>query len=96
VPAGGDPENVALPASGRGGPLRMRPGKYAVVEYGPAGDSPGMNWNASVGASDPEYRFELPELPPGRYRLQANVHVNDKIYWASQIVEAREGATTWC
>jgi hypothetical protein len=46
-----------------------------------------------VGVQAPDYHFELPENVPGRYRVQANILSKDKNYYATQVVDAREGTT---
>jgi protocatechuate 3,4-dioxygenase beta subunit len=43
-------------------------------------------------AQGPAYRFELGENIPGRYRLQATIRSKDKNYYASQLIDAHEGA----
>ncbi|HTB10677.1 MAG TPA: carboxypeptidase regulatory-like domain-containing protein [Bryobacteraceae bacterium] len=48
--------------------------------------------NSGAGAQGPEYRFEMPNNVPGRYRIEANIHTKDKGYYASQIVDAHEGS----
>jgi hypothetical protein len=67
-------------------------GQQVNIEISPADDTQ-MLWTSNIGAQGPEYHFELPENIPGRYRLQATIRANDKTYYASQVVDAREGAT---
>jgi protocatechuate 3,4-dioxygenase beta subunit len=67
-------------------------GPQVTIDLSPADDTQ-MAWNNSVGVQGPEYHFELPENVPGRYRVQANIHTKDKAYYATQVVDAREGTT---
>jgi hypothetical protein len=47
------------------------------------------NWG--FGANPPDYRFEIPDQPPGRYLIEAAVRGKDKTYFAFQLVDAHEG-----
>jgi len=62
-----------------------------MVELNVADDPQNHFGGGGAGAQAPEYRFEMPENVPGRYRLQATIHAKDKTYYASQIVDAHEG-----
>ncbi len=84
--AGGVPGGVAI----RFGPRRGNRGQAVMVELSPAEDSQPL-WTQGVGASGPDYRFELPGIASGRYRVQATVRVKDKTYYASQIFDASPG-----
>lgn len=66
-------------------------GQFISVEMSPADE--GQMWSTGVGAPGPDYRFELPENMPGRYRVQASVRAKEKTYYASEVVDAREGTT---
>jgi hypothetical protein len=65
-------------------------GSAVMVDLSPA-DENGMRWTNSTGAQGPDYHFELPEQAPGRYRVQTSIHQKDKLYFASQVVDAGEG-----
>ncbi len=74
-----------------GGGRMIHNGQDPMVEISPA-DGYQM-WSSGVGAQGPDYHFELPESPPGRYRVQARMNVRDKTYYATQMVDAGEGIT---
>jgi len=44
-----------------------------------------------AGAQGPEYRFDAGEMPPGRYRVQAEAEGKDRIYAASKVVDVQPG-----
>jgi len=66
-------------------------GQAVMVEMSTAGDGQNNFGNSGTSAQAPDFRFEMPENVPGRYRLQATVRAKDKTYYASQIVDAHEG-----
>ena len=49
-----------------------------------------LQWSGGAGASPPDYKFDLGEQVPGRYRLDASVTHEKKTYSASQIVDTRQ------
>jgi protocatechuate 3,4-dioxygenase beta subunit len=65
-------------------------GPAVTLELSPADDN-GMRWSNNTGVRGPDYHFELPEQAPGRYRVQASIHQKDKVYFASQVVDAGPG-----
>ncbi len=65
-------------------------GQNITVEVSPA-DSNQMQWNQNTGANPPEYRFTSQDVAPGRYRVHATVRAKDRIYSATQVVEAAAG-----
>lgn len=44
-------------------------------------------WTNSTGAQGPEYRFEMADVPAGRYRIEATCHSGNKTYGASQVFD---------
>jgi protocatechuate 3,4-dioxygenase beta subunit len=82
------------PVETPGRATRMKPDadQQVSVNLSPA-DEYRMSWMMGAPAHAPDFRFELGENNPGRYRLQATVHVWDKTYYASQLVDAGEGTT---
>lgn len=68
----------------------MNRGIGVQVNLSPAGEA-SMFWSSGTQANGPDYRFEMPETVPGRYRLQATIRVKDKPYYASETFEAHEG-----
>lgn len=48
-------------------------------------------WNMGIGVAPPDYKFNGPEVPSGRYRLDASESVDGKTYAASQIVDVQFG-----
>jgi hypothetical protein len=67
-------------------------GDVVSINITPAGDEQ-IFWGNSVIAPAPDYRFEMPDNPPGRYRVQASIHVKEKAYFATQVVDIGEGST---
>ncbi len=49
-----------------------------------------MRWNSGNVAQAPEYNFDLGELIPGRYRIEASVENDKKTYTASQVIDTRQ------
>ena len=67
-------------------------GQVVSVSLSVADDNQ-MFWGSSgAGAQGPDYRFEIPNNIPGRYRIEANIRAKDKGYYALQVVDAHEGA----
>jgi protocatechuate 3,4-dioxygenase beta subunit len=67
-------------------------GQTVMVEMSTADDNQNLFGSRGTGSQAPDYRFEMPENVPGRYRIQATVRAKDKTYYASQIIDAHEGA----
>jgi Carboxypeptidase regulatory-like domain len=92
-------EATAAGQAARSGNIRRLPnfspegGQVVMVELSAADDSQNMFGSRGTGAQAPEYRFEMPENVPGRYRIQATIRAKDKAYYASQIVDAHEGTS---
>jgi protocatechuate 3,4-dioxygenase beta subunit len=83
VPALDQPEES--PAPGRWG------GEQGIsVNLSPA-DETQFAWGGGTSAQAPDFKFELGENVPGRYRLDATVTAKGKKYSAFQIIEAHEG-----
>ena len=62
-------------------------GEPAVeVSISPA-DGAVQRWTESRGAEGPEHRFQMSDVPAGRYRLEAAFHSGDKAYGASQVID---------
>jgi protocatechuate 3,4-dioxygenase beta subunit len=66
-------------------------GQAVMIELMPAENNQ-MGWGGGgAGAQGPDYRFEMPAIVPGRYRIQANIRAKDKSYYASQLIDVHEG-----
>ncbi len=87
-----DPATIQIAGRGPTGPIRMRAnrGQSVNVTLSPADNGQQM-WNTGTGANGPDYSFQLPLVAPGRYRVEANIHVKDKTYYASQVFVANGG-----
>jgi hypothetical protein len=83
---------VETPVSGAPARVRQGGGDSVSINITPAEDYQAF-WSAGNAAFWPEYRFELGDNPPGRYRVQAILHAKDKAYYAEQVVDAGEGTT---
>ncbi|MGA3189071.1 MAG: hypothetical protein ABSF22_18355, partial [Bryobacteraceae bacterium] len=85
-----DPPEEVSPS----GPVHRRrgDGRGVTVNLTPAGEDQVWWGSNGAGAPGPDYRFEMSELIPGSYRIQASATVKDKTYYASQLVDAQEGA----
>jgi Carboxypeptidase regulatory-like domain len=70
--------------------MRMNQNQFVMVNLGPA-DLNQQGWTQGTGVSGPDYHFELPEVAPGRYGIQASVNAKGKMYYASQTFDAVEG-----
>jgi len=99
VPALDPPADESTPIDGpmpivNGVRVRMHHGgggQMVNVQLMSGDDNPMWFWPSGAGAQAPEYRFEMPNNVPGRYRIQANIRAKDKAYYASQVVDAHEG-----
>jgi protocatechuate 3,4-dioxygenase beta subunit len=100
VPQLDPPENVDGPTARRaidssaGAPrsMRMNQGPFVTIELSPA-EGTQSTWTQSRSVSGPDFQFDLPEVAPGRYRIQASINPKGKTYSASQVVSAVEGRT---
>jgi hypothetical protein len=94
VPPADPPSDGPEKTTGIVGPRFVRRGGGGLaiqIEMSTAGDEQNFV-NNTVGAQPPDYRFELPEVAPGQYRLQATFRGKDgKTYFAVQTVNAQEG-----
>jgi protocatechuate 3,4-dioxygenase beta subunit len=91
----GVPPLAALPdapGSIQAAHIKRRGGPGIMISLSPADDNQ-MRWGQGAAANDPDYNFEFPGMIPGRYRVQASVDADGKTYFASQVVDAGEGAT---
>ncbi len=48
-----------------------------------------QRWYNGGGARGPDFRFQLPDVPPDRYRIEANLRSGNKSYSAFQVVNLR-------
>ena len=71
---------------------RFRQEQDINIQLSPADDNLSP-WTIGTDAQGPEYRFEFPENAPGRYTVQVSSRAKDKTYYASQVIDAGEGAT---
>jgi hypothetical protein len=85
-----DPAAQEPRPSRHGGGIAMFDDRDVQVVLHPADDSQ-QYWGEGAGARGPDYRFELGDQMPGRYRVQATVRSKDKTYYESQVVDAQEG-----
>lgn len=60
------------------------------VTFRPA--DPGPFWSTNAFAQAPDYQFQLADVPPGRYRVEARLQSANKSYGASQVVDLRFGS----
>ena len=66
------------------------PPQHVQVTLVTTGEGGQVRGTMSAGASPPDYRFEIPDVVPGHYRLTANILAGNKNYWASQSLDAGE------
>ncbi|HLX45229.1 MAG TPA: carboxypeptidase-like regulatory domain-containing protein [Bryobacteraceae bacterium] len=52
---------------------------------------PGPFGRQGIGVSGPDRQFEIGAIPEGRYRLEAEDHVDGRLYSVSQAVDIRQG-----
>lgn len=86
VPDPGPPPNPDRPVMGR-----MNSDSMIQVSFAPAEEGQQQQWNNSVIAQPPEYRFEFSDAPSGRYRIEAIARGKDKTYSASQLLDLHQG-----
>jgi hypothetical protein len=68
---------------------RRMPGGFVQVMITPLSFT--GRFNRGVGAQPPDYKFQFGMLPAGQYRVKATTQIEDKIWSASQIVDAGSG-----
>jgi hypothetical protein len=52
-----------------------------------------QRWYNAASAQGPEFRFQLPDVPPDRYRIEARFQFGNKSYSANQILDLRAGSS---
>jgi len=67
-------------------------GPEVQVTISHGGDASEPGYSMGTIAQGPEHRFEMPDQPAGRYRLEAMVQSGGKSYGASQIVDLQSGS----
>lgn len=72
------------------GAVRMRGDERTIIIAVSPLEEGVMRWNSGAGAQAPEYKFDLGEMVPGRYRVEASVENDKKTYAASQVVDTRQ------
>lgn len=92
VPAEADQPRKQSPA---GGPVAMfERGKNVprlMVNISPA--EPGTQmWSTGTGVQGSEHRFQMQDVPAGRYRIEAFVQSGSKAYAASQVLDLHPGS----
>jgi protocatechuate 3,4-dioxygenase beta subunit len=80
-PAGGETFIVEGTANG--------PGVDVLISPAEAGS---QLWSNGTGAQGPEHRFQLPDVPAGRYRIEATLRSGNKTYAASQVLDLHPGS----
>lgn len=90
-PPAAEPPQAATGFAIRGGRRQRIGGGQAVGIQLIATDNQ-MGWGGNGTSADgPDYKFEMLEVVPGRYRIEANVTAKDKTYHASQTIEVHPG-----
>jgi len=51
----------------------------------------GAQWGRGAGANGPDQTFEMGDIPPGRYRIEATTDREGKKYTGSQIIDVQPG-----
>ena len=85
--------DMGPPPTQRGGSFLNGGGPgFVQIQVSPVEEG-GRQWGMGMGASPPDYKFDMGDLTPGRYRLEATVREekDKKTYSASQIVDTRQG-----
>jgi hypothetical protein len=65
------------------------PGIDVMISPAEAGS---QSWSTGAGAQGPDHRFQLPDVPAGRYRIEATLQSGNKTYAASQVMDLRPGS----
>lgn len=65
-------------------------GQQVAISLTPA-DNNQFTGGGGASARPPDFRFDLPDTIPSRYRIEASVRAGDKTYYASQLIDAGEG-----
>jgi len=72
------------------GTVQMRGDERTIMISVGAIDEGVMRWIGGGSASAPDYKFDLGEMIPGRYRIEASIENDKKTYTASQVVDTRQ------
>lgn len=70
------------------GPVQFGP--EVQITIGPV--EAGQRWYNGGSARGPDFHFQLPDVPPDRYRIEARFQHENKSYGAYQVVDLRAGA----
>ncbi|HEX5227371.1 MAG TPA: carboxypeptidase regulatory-like domain-containing protein [Bryobacteraceae bacterium] len=89
VPEEADPAKPQVALLRVNGAFHAGPG--VGVQVTPA-DGGQIHWSQGAIAQGPEHRFEIENLPAGRYLVEASFSSGGKTYSASQIIDARSGS----
>jgi Carboxypeptidase regulatory-like domain len=71
------------------GPPLNGPGVDVTITPAEAGS---QMWSNGTGAQGPEHRFQLPDVPAGRYRIEATLRSRNKVFAASQVLDLHPGS----
>jgi hypothetical protein len=89
------PVTPSAPSPGPGMPVvlanRFQPGPAIQIMIGPA-DAGAQRWSSGTSAQGPEHRFQTPEIPAGRYRIEATLRSGNKSYGAFQTLDLHAGS----
>lgn len=100
VPEESEPPQTEAPQV-RTSNFTMRSGTFITSggQRGPAvqvmisrADAGEPRFSSGTVAQGPEHRFEMPDMPAGRYRFEASVQSGTKFYGASEIVDLHPGS----
>jgi protocatechuate 3,4-dioxygenase beta subunit len=67
-------------------------GNGPAVELTLSPEDLGQRWSSGTRTQGPEFRFQMPDVPAGRYRIEAVFHSGDKSYVACQILDLHAGS----
>jgi hypothetical protein len=56
------------------------------------GEMVGPRWTNGTIAQGAEHRFEMQDMPAGRYRIEAVLHTGSKTYGATEVLDLKPGA----
>jgi uncharacterized surface anchored protein len=83
-----EPEHAGTVAMFRDG----MPGQQIEVTISPA-DTGSQRWSTGMGTQGPpDHHFQLPDVPAGRYRIEAVLRGGSKVYGASQVLDLHPGS----
>jgi protocatechuate 3,4-dioxygenase beta subunit len=71
------------------GPMRGGPVVGVTLS---AAEPEAQRWSNGAGAQGPDFRFQMPDVPAGRYRIEALLHSGAKSYGAFQFVDLHAGS----